>query len=141
MKWDAHSITWKVPLPGRGQSTPVIWGERMFLTTAIDDGRERRVLCLDRNDGKILWQQTAWTGEPEKSHIMNGWASASCVTDGQIVVAFFGIGGLHAYSRRGQAALVARSGLVCRTLGRGRLPGDRRRPRDSELRQRRETRI
>ncbi|HEX4149512.1 MAG TPA: PQQ-binding-like beta-propeller repeat protein [Pirellulales bacterium] len=102
VKWDAHSITYKVPLPGRGQSTPVIWGERMFLTTALDEGRQRQVLCLDRNDGKILWQQTAWTGEPEKSHVMNGWASASCVTDGQIVVAFFGIGGLHAYSVEGK---------------------------------------
>jgi outer membrane protein assembly factor BamB len=102
VKWDAKSIAWKVPLPGRGQSTPVIWGERMFLTTALDDGRERRVLCLDRNGGKILWQQTAWTGQPEKSHIMNGWASPSCVTDGQIVVAFFGIGGLHAYTVDGK---------------------------------------
>jgi outer membrane protein assembly factor BamB len=102
VKWDAHSITWKVDLPGHGQSTPVIWGERMFLTTAVDKGRERQVLCLDRNDGKILWQHTAWTGEPEKVHIMNGWASASCVTDGQVVVAFFGIGGLHAYSVEGK---------------------------------------
>lgn len=102
VKWDAHSVAWKVTLPGHGQSSPIIWGERIFLTTAIDNGRERRVLCVDRTSGKILWQKTAWTGEPEKSHIMNGWASASCATDGQVVVAFFGIGGLHAYSLDGK---------------------------------------
>jgi outer membrane protein assembly factor BamB len=60
------------------------------------------VFCLDRNDGKKLWQQTAWTGQPEPSHKMNGWASATCVTDGEVVVAFFGRGGIHAYSLDGK---------------------------------------
>ena len=90
-------IVWKTPLPGIGQSSPIIWGDRIFLTSALDGGRERLVFCVDRASGKILWQHSAWKGEPEKSTIMNGWASASCVTDGEVVVAFFGRGGLHAY--------------------------------------------
>ncbi len=102
VKWDSGSVTWKTDLPGKGQSSPVIWGDRIYLTSALDKGRERVVLCVDRNDGKILWQQTAWTGEPEHTHVMNGWASPTCVTDGDVVVAFFGIGGLHAYTMDGK---------------------------------------
>ncbi len=96
-KWSAENIVWKTPLPGIGQSSPIIWGNRIFLTSALDGGRERLVFCVDRTTGKIVWQRSAWKGGPEPSHGMNGWASASCVTDGQIVVAFFGRGGLHAY--------------------------------------------
>jgi outer membrane protein assembly factor BamB len=80
----------------------VIWDERIFMTTALENGKQRVVFCLDRNNGTLLWQQIAWTGEPEKSHIMNGWASATCVTDGKLVFAFFGIGGLHCYTVDGK---------------------------------------
>ena len=54
------------------------------------------------SDGSLLWEHSPWTGEPEKIHQMNSWASATCVTDGEIVVAFFGKGGLHAYSLDGK---------------------------------------
>jgi outer membrane protein assembly factor BamB len=100
--WTPESLVWKVPLKGSGQSSPIVWGERIFLTAALGDGRERLVFCIDRNDGKTLWEHIAWTGTPEKSHKMNGWASATCVTDGEIVVAFFGRGGLHAYTVDGK---------------------------------------
>ena len=102
VKWSAENVLWKTPLPGAGQSSPIIWGDRIFLTSYLDQGKERLVFCVDRKTGKIVWRQTAWKGQPEDSHFMNGWASASCVTDGEIVVAFFGIGGLHAYSTLGQ---------------------------------------
>lgn len=102
-KWAANSIVWKVPLKGRGQSSPVVWGDRIFLTTALDDGKQRLVFALDRRNGKQLWEQVAWTGTPEKSHNMNGWATATCCTDGERVVAFFGKGGLHCYSVDGKA--------------------------------------
>ena len=102
VKWSGEDVVWKTELPGTGQSSPIIWGDRIFLTAELGKGQERLVFCVDRNSGKILWQQTAWKGTPEKSHVMNGWASATCVTDGQIVVAFFGIGGLHAYSVEGK---------------------------------------
>ena len=102
VKWSASDVAWKTDLPGSGQSSPVVWDDRIFLTAALAEGRDRLVLCVDRSTGKILWQQTAWKGEPEPVHRMNGWASASCVTDGQIVVAFFGRGGIHAYTVEGK---------------------------------------
>jgi outer membrane protein assembly factor BamB len=103
LTWDASSIAWRAALPGRGQSSPVIWGEKIFLTTALDDGKQRVVLCLSRADGKTLWQKIAWTGTPEPSHKMNGWASATCATDGERVYAFFGHGGgLFCYSVDGE---------------------------------------
>ncbi len=101
-RWDASSVVWKTPLKGRGQSSPTIWGERIFLTTALENGKQRLVFCVDARDGRVVWEQIAWTGEPEKSHGMNGWASATCATDGEVVVAFFGKGGLHAYAIDGK---------------------------------------
>jgi outer membrane protein assembly factor BamB len=101
-QWDAKSVVWTTVLPGEGQSSPVIWGDRIFLTTALEKGRQRVVLCIDRKKGAVLWQQVAWTGTPEKSHQMNGWASATCATDGERVIAFFGKGGLHCYSIAGK---------------------------------------
>jgi outer membrane protein assembly factor BamB len=101
-RWDASSVVWKTPLKGRGQSSPVVWGDRVFLTTALDNGKQRVVFCVSTRDGKILWEQVAWTGQPEESHDMNGWASATCVTDGEVVIAFFGKGGLHGYTTSGK---------------------------------------
>ena len=100
--WGPSDISWKVALPGRGQSSPVIWGERIFLTSALDKGKQRIVFCLNRADGAMLWEKVAWTGVPEPSHQMNGWASATCATDGERVYAFFGHGGgLFCYSIEG----------------------------------------
>src|SRR6187401_759430 len=102
VKWSAENILWKSDLPGSGQSSPVIWVDKIFLTSYLDQGAERLVFCVERATGKILWKQSAWKGEPEKVHAMNGWASATCVTDGEVVVAFFGRGGTHAYSVEGK---------------------------------------
>jgi outer membrane protein assembly factor BamB len=102
-KWSENSVTWKTPLKGQGQSSPVIWGERIFLTTALEKGKQRVVMCINRNDGQVVWEKVAWTGEPELSHRMNGWASATCVTDGEHVYAFFGRGGgMFCYTMDGQ---------------------------------------
>lgn len=104
-EWNKDSVVWKSDLAGKGQSSPIIWGERIFLTSAIDNGQERVVMAVDRNTGQQLWQKTAWTGSPEKAHVMNGWASASCATDGEHVYAFFGHGGgLFCYSVDGELA-------------------------------------
>lgn len=101
--WSEKNIDWKVALPGIGQSSPVVWDDRIFLTSAEDRGAERLVFALDRGTGKLLWKQTAWKGTPEPSHQMNGWASATCATDGERVYAFFGHGGgLFCYSRDGE---------------------------------------
>lgn len=101
-QWDPSSVLWKAELKGNGQSSPIIWGDRMFLTTALQNGKQRVVFCVSTKDGKTLWEHTAWTGDPEPSHKMNGWASATCATDGEVVVAFFGKGGLHTYSVDGK---------------------------------------
>lgn len=99
--WDAKSIVWRTPLKGAGQSTPIVWGDRIFITSAPDNGKSRLVICLDRKSGKILWEKEAWTGSPEPTHVQNGWASATCATDGERVIAFFGKGGLHCYNMEG----------------------------------------
>jgi outer membrane protein assembly factor BamB len=98
-QWTEASVAWKTPLPGSGQSSPVIWGERIFLSAALERGRQRVVFCVNRKTGKIEWEKVAWTGDPEPTHAMNGWASATCAVDGERVYAFFGRGGgLHCYS-------------------------------------------
>lgn len=102
IQWTAEDVVWKTDLPGLGQSSPVVWGDRVFLTAAKNDGAERVVFALDRQTGKLLWERTAWTGKPEPSHTMNRWASATCATDGQRVVAFFGRGGLHCFDLAGK---------------------------------------
>ncbi|MEX0701768.1 MAG: PQQ-binding-like beta-propeller repeat protein [Planctomycetales bacterium] len=93
VRWSAADVAWRSPLKGEGHSSPVSWGERIFLTTALERGRQRVLQCFDRKDGRLLWEQVAWTGAPEPSHKMNGWASATCATDGERVYAFFGHGG------------------------------------------------
>lgn len=92
-EWSADDVAWKAPLQGWGQSSPVIWENRIFLTTALDDGAKRVVLAFDREKGEKLWEQVVWTGPAEKTHAMNGWASATQVTDGEHVYSFFGKGG------------------------------------------------
>ncbi len=102
-KWSSDDVVWKKELPGNGQSSPCVWDDKIFLTTALERGRKRIVLCLDRNNGDILWQKQAWKGEPESTHRMNGWASASCTTDGEHVYVFFGhAGGLFCYTVEGK---------------------------------------
>lgn len=102
VKWTNDNVRWKTELVGEGQSSPVVWDERIFLTSATEGGRNRVVMCLDRKSGKLLWQKTAWTGEPEKTNGMNQYASATCATDGKHVVAFFGRGGIHCYDFDGE---------------------------------------
>jgi outer membrane protein assembly factor BamB len=100
---EKENLLWKTRLPGRGNSTPIIWGDRVFLTASSKDGGERYVFCVDRRDGKLLWQQTASKGVPPgRTHSWNGYASASCATDGYRVYAFFGTPGLFCYDIEGK---------------------------------------
>ncbi len=102
LQWTADQVQWKSELPGFGQSAPCIWGDQIFLTAALDGGRQRIVFAVDRDSGRILWKDVCWTGEPEPSHVMNGHASSTCATNGKVVIAFFGRGGLHGYSLDGK---------------------------------------
>jgi outer membrane protein assembly factor BamB len=102
LRWSAESVAWKTPLRGEGQSSPVNWGDKLFLTGASEDGRERYVFCVSRIDGTMLWERTIPCDAPETPHPMNGFASPTCATDGERVVAFFGPGGLHAFDLGGE---------------------------------------
>lgn len=100
---ETENLLWKTPLPGKGNSTPVVWGDRIFLTASSPDGRERYLLCVGATDGKVLWKQLAARDEnPLKTHDWNGHASASCTTDGERVYAFFGTPGLFCFDIHGK---------------------------------------
>jgi len=100
-------LKWKVVIPGQGSGSPVVWGQQVFITSAVATQKknefEFRVLCFDRQTGKNLWNQKAVTASPhEGTHETNGYASASACTDGSMVYASFGSRGLFAYTMDGQ---------------------------------------
>ena len=86
---DTENIAWKCPIPGEGWSSPVIWNDHIFLTTATDGGKECRVIAVNRKDGKILWNQSVFTQELKMQHERNSRATPTPVTDGQRVYAVF----------------------------------------------------
>jgi outer membrane protein assembly factor BamB len=102
-KWGVDlNVAWKTPLPEPGNSTPVVWGDRIFVTQPVANENRRTLLCLDRTDGKTLWQQgTDWTG-PDPTHGTNPFCSASPVTDGKRVIVWHGSAGLFAYDLDGR---------------------------------------
>jgi outer membrane protein assembly factor BamB len=84
-----ENIAWKTPIPGKGHSSPIIWGDRVFVTTCLEKEGERMLLCLDRRTGKVLWQRVVLSAPLEKKHRLNSYASSTPVTDGKHVwVAF-----------------------------------------------------
>jgi outer membrane protein assembly factor BamB len=89
-RWSAtENVAWKVPLKGKGHSSPVIHGDKIFLATA-DEGTGRRMLmCLSTKDGKTLWEREVLTAPLEKKHNLNSYASATPSTDGQRVYITF----------------------------------------------------
>jgi outer membrane protein assembly factor BamB len=91
---DTENVLWKVEVPGRGNSSPIVWGDRLFLTTAYDGGERLSVLCYQRSDGTLLWETRIPHRGVERGHRKNGHASATPVTDGSRVYASFGTHGL-----------------------------------------------
>ncbi len=86
LRWSAtEGVLWKVPVPGKGHSSPVVWGDRIFLTTCLEDREERRLLCLDRKDGRTLWDRLVASAPLEKKHKLNSFSSSTPVTDGKRV--------------------------------------------------------
>jgi len=127
VQWDVEkktNIAWTAEIPGLSVSSPVVWGDRIFVTTAIssdpnqkwrtglygdtDSAPDRsshqwKVLALDKKTGKVLWEQQAYQGIPKtKRHPKSSQASPSPATDGKVVVAYFGSEGLFAYSVEGK---------------------------------------
>ena len=127
LEWsDNKNVSWKIEIPGRGFSTPIISGNRLFLTTAVPTGKaaaapssegrrgagggtaagvEHRfdIMAIDRLSGKVLWQQTATTATPHEGYhrTYGSFASNTPATDGERVYAFFGSRGLYAYDMNG----------------------------------------
>lgn len=128
-KWNVEeleNVRWRVPVPGLAHSSPVIHGDRLYLTSAVrkngdsdltvglygavmpveDEGpHEFRVMAFDKNTGEPLWDALAWEGVPEfKRHTKGSFAASSPATDGEYVLAFFGSEGLYAYTADGELA-------------------------------------
>jgi outer membrane protein assembly factor BamB len=128
LKWDQETnVKWKTPIPGRGSSTPIVWGDQVFILTAIDTGRAARpedlpkvdpnlnkktsapktyyefvVLSIDRNTGRAVWKKTATVQVPhEGHHPTHSYAAASPTTDGTRLYVSFGSRGIYCYDLRG----------------------------------------
>lgn len=126
-RWDAktgENVLWRTPIPGLAHSSPVVWGNRIYVTTAVssdpkatfrpglygdgDASKDRSVhrwmiYAIDKKSGKIVWEQQAYQGEPiEKRHIKSTYANSTPATDGRIVVAWFGSQGVYAYDVKGR---------------------------------------
>jgi outer membrane protein assembly factor BamB len=141
------NIKWKTPINGRGHSSPIVWGNRVFVTTAVEgdlvpgakavkhtaDGKEFlhpdsvgadrkhqfKVIALNRESGKILWEAVAWEGTPyDNRHRKSSYAASTPATDGKMVYAFFGTEGLYAYDFNGKLAWKAQLGNLA-TVGMG----------------------
>jgi outer membrane protein assembly factor BamB len=92
------NVRWKTKLPFKGNSTPVVWGDRIFLTQALDaKGHQRAVMCFDRKNGDLLWKRETEYKDVEPTHKDNPYCSATPVTDGKLVIASLGSGGLVCY--------------------------------------------
>ena len=126
LEWsEIKNVRWKVALPGKGHSTPIVWGNRVFLTTAVPDGdpvspkpetapgahdnvlvthyHKFLVIAVNRDDGKIAWQRTVHRLLPhEGGHYTSSYASASPVTDGERLIAFFGSAGIFCLDLSGE---------------------------------------
>jgi outer membrane protein assembly factor BamB len=127
LNWDVKSgqnILWKTPIPGLGHSSPVVWEDRVFVTTAVGEGKEAylrvgrygespdnpedyvhhyRVYCLDRSTGDVIWEKTAYSGKPKvKRHIKSSHANSTPATDGKHLIVFFGSQGLYCYDQNGE---------------------------------------
>ena len=102
--WSAtQNVLWKVAVPGRGNSSPIVWGDRIFLTTAYENGRRVSVLAYRRSDGRLLWETPAPAGRTDSgAHFKNGYASATPATDGQRIYVSFGPRGLFAFDFDGR---------------------------------------
>jgi outer membrane protein assembly factor BamB len=127
VSWDVAkgtNVVWNTPVPGLGLSSPVVWGDEVFISTSIsgksdanlkvglygdiasvedDTPHEWRIYALDKKTGAIKWQQTVYKGVPKvKRHTKSSHANSTLATDGERIVAFFGSEGLHVFDMKGK---------------------------------------
>lgn len=98
LRWSAdENVKWKVKLPGPGNSTPIVWEDRVFLTCAEEEGLVCSLFCFDRNTGKELWKRSARSEKKQPTHATNPYCASSPVTDGERVYAWLDSAGFVAY--------------------------------------------
>lgn len=103
MKWSAtENVKWKVKLDHPGNSTPIVWKDKVFLTIANKGGSVRSILCFNRADGKQLWKNDIPYGEKERNWTQDWYANASPTTDGERVIVTFGSAGMYCYDFAGK---------------------------------------
>ena len=129
-----ENVRWKTEIPGLGLSSPVIWDNKVFITSAVSQAdkegfkpgiygniepvkdssmHEWKVFCIDKNSGKVIWEKTAYKGIPGmKRHPKSTHANTSVATDGKYVVAFFGSEGLFCYDMKGNLLWQKSFGLL-----------------------------
>jgi outer membrane protein assembly factor BamB len=106
---ETENVAWKATVPGRGSGSPVVWGDRVFVVTAVPVGGAKengtlafQTFCFDTNTGELRWRKTAVEAVPhDGTHATNGYASASPCTDGTHVYSHFGSRGLYCYTLEG----------------------------------------
>ncbi len=102
-RWSVtNNVKWRIDLPDRGNSTPVIWGDKIFVTQAIEAEKRRTLMCLNKRDGKVLWQQGVVYDKAEQTHKDNPYCAASPVVDGERVVVTHGSAGVFCYDLNGK---------------------------------------
>lgn len=135
LQWsETNNVRWKLALPGEGDSTPIVWADRVFVLAAIPVEKETKegaekgpngtyrftLICVERASGKILWQKVARESAPHEGRQENNtFASASPVTDGELVWAFFGSRGLYCYDFAGTLKWQKDFGLMKTKMGFG----------------------
>lgn len=89
-RWSAtENVAWKTPIPGLGYSSPIVWGDRVFVTTATEEGVSCRLLSLDRRSGRILWDREVLRQQTKRKQARNSYATPTPVTDGELVYTVF----------------------------------------------------
>ena len=98
-----QGVLWKTAVPGTGNSSPIVWGDQIFVTSSYEGGRKLSLLAYRRSDGRLLWEASAPTGRTDSgAHYKNGHASSTPATDGERVYVLFGARGLFAFDFTGK---------------------------------------
>src|SRR5262245_61646593 len=90
LHWSGReSVLWKAPIPGNGHSSPIVSGDRVFVTSCIEETRQRMLYCIDRHTGKLVWERVVLTADLERLHRLNSRASSTPATDGKYIYVTF----------------------------------------------------
>jgi outer membrane protein assembly factor BamB len=102
-EWSSDkNIAWRTPVEVPGNSSPIVWGDRLFLTQGENQNQQRSLLCFNTTNGKLLWKKSVERSTKDPTHKTNPGVSASPLTDGKFVIAWHGNAGLHAYDFDGK---------------------------------------